>query len=76
MYNFNLIKDRLGDTVHVRELDGPDYPYQRLFDLMAGIDYSGWVLLECRTEPNDRLAALAGQRDLFQEMMAKARPST
>lgn len=70
-HNFALVKDRFGDTAHVRELDG-DYPYQELIKLFVGMDYSGWVLLECRTNPPDLVAALDEQRKLFEEMVRKA----
>lgn len=71
-YNFNLVKDRLADTVHVRELNLGDYPYQRLFELLVTNQYRGWILLECRTNPPDRVAALIEQRKVWEEMMAKA----
>ncbi len=68
-HNFNLIKDRLARTVHVRELDDKDYPYQQLFSLLSGIGYEGWILLEARTEPMDRVQALAEQHRLFEQMV-------
>jgi hypothetical protein len=71
-YNFNLVKDRFGDTAHVRELNMGDYPYQQLIDLFVQMDYAGWVLLEARTKPKDRIAALIEQRKVFEEMVAKA----
>lgn len=72
-HNFNLVKDRLGDTTHVREFNVGTYPYQELFNLLVKADYSGWILLECRTEPADLLAAIVEQRKLFEEMLAEAR---
>ena len=74
-YNFNLVKDRFGDTVHVRELNIGDYPYQELLNLFAGMNYKGWILLEARTEPKDRVAALAEQRKVWDQMLAKAQAS-
>ncbi len=74
-YNFNLVKDRFGDTVHVRELNIGDYPYQELMNLFVAMDYAGWILLEARTKPDDRLKALAEQREVFEEMVAKAQRS-
>lgn len=71
-YNFNLVKDRFGDTVHIRELGIGDYPYQQLIELLVKMNYGGWVLLEARTEPPDRVKALAEQRQLWDEMLAKA----
>jgi sugar phosphate isomerase/epimerase len=68
-YNFNLVKDRFGDTVHVRELDSPDYPYQKLMNLFKDINYKGWILLECRTDPKDKVAALIEQKEIFNKMI-------
>jgi sugar phosphate isomerase/epimerase len=72
-YNFRLVKERLGATVHVRELNLGDYPYQRLMELLIEANYRGWVLLECRTDPPDKVAALIEQRQVWEEMMRKAR---
>jgi hypothetical protein len=71
-YNFNLVKDRFSDIVHVRELNIGDYPYQQLMDLFVKMDYKGWILLEARTKPEDRIKALTEQRELFEQMLAKA----
>ena len=71
-HNFNLVKDRFGATCHVRELNDKKYPYAKLVDLLVGIDYAGWVLLECRTKPKDRIAALIQQRNLFETLRRKA----
>ncbi|MEZ4829258.1 MAG: TIM barrel protein [Bacteroidia bacterium] len=71
-YNFNLVKDRFGDTVHVREMNLNDYPYQELMDLFVGIDYDGWILLECRTSPEDRIAAMIEQRKFWEKMVKKS----
>jgi len=75
-HNFNLVKDRFGDTVHVRELNIGSYPYQDLMSLFVAMDYDGWILLEARTNPKDRVAALAEQRQVWVEMIEKARAST
>jgi sugar phosphate isomerase/epimerase len=71
-YNFNLVRARFGRTVHVRELNLSDYPYQELINLLVATDYDGWILLEARTEPADRVQALAEQRQVFEQMVAKA----
>ncbi len=71
-HNFRLVKDRLGDTVHVRELNLGDYPYQKLMELLVGMDYAGWILLECRTNPPDRVVAMKEQREVWRGMMATA----
>lgn len=73
--NFDLVKRWLGDTIHVRELNTGDYPYQQLFNLIAGISYGEWVLLEARTEPSDRIAAMREQLAIFEEMIIKSKKS-
>jgi sugar phosphate isomerase/epimerase len=71
-YNFNLIKDRFGDTVHIRELDIGDYPYQKLMELFVKMDYDGWIMLEARTDPEDKVRALIEQKNIFDKMLKKA----
>ena len=70
--NFDMVKKWIGDTVHVRELNIGDYPYQELFNLFAGIGYDGWILLEARTEPKDRIAAMKEQLSIFNKLIANA----
>lgn len=72
VYNFNLVKDRFGDICHVRELDLGDYPYQQLMNMFVELDYDGWILLECRTDPKDKVAALKEQKKVWEEMISKA----
>jgi sugar phosphate isomerase/epimerase len=71
-YNFNLVKDRFGDTAHVRELNLEDYPYQELINLFVKTNYAGWILLEARTKPADLVAAMKEQKSVFDHMLAKA----
>lgn len=68
--NFNMVKKWFGDTVHIRELNEGNYPYQELFNLFTGIKYSGWVLLEGRNDPADKVAAMKEQLSLFKKMIA------
>ncbi len=70
--NFDLVKKHFASTVHVRELNLTDYPYQELLNLFVAMDYKGWILLEARTNPKDRVVAMIEQRKLFDEMIAKA----
>ncbi len=70
--NLNLVKKRLGDTVHVRELNVGSYPYQHLMDMFVAMNYNGWILLECRTDPADKVKAMIEQHDVFKAMIAKA----
>ncbi len=67
--NFNSVKKWFGDTVHIRELTIGNYPYQELFDLFTGIQYDGWILLEARTEPEDRVIAMEEQLTVFKRMI-------
>jgi sugar phosphate isomerase/epimerase len=69
-YNFNLVQKRFATTVHVRELNVGSYPYQQLMNLFVRMDYKGWILLECRTKPKDRIKALIEQREVFARMIA------
>lgn len=67
--NFAMVKSRLGDTTHVRELDIEDYPYSRLFQLFAGIGYRGWFLLEAQRRVPDRIQAMTAQHRIFQGLL-------
>lgn len=69
-YNFNLVKNRFGDTIHVRELDRTDYPYKELITNLGKMNYKGWVLLECHTNPDDKLQSMKDQRVVFDKMIA------
>ncbi|MCH2583689.1 MAG: sugar phosphate isomerase/epimerase [Planctomycetes bacterium] len=71
VHNFDLVKKRFGATAHVRELEDKNYPYEKLMELFVRMDYSGWVMLEARGRPKDRVAALAQQVKLFNSMVAK-----
>lgn len=68
-HNFDLVKDRFGATVHVRELNDGKYPYGRLFELFKKMDYKGWILLEARGNPEDKVKALFEQRKVFEELV-------
>lgn len=68
-HNFNLVKNRLGATVHVHELGTGSYPYQEFINLLKGIDYQGWILLEAGGNPDDKVAALFEQHTLFKKLL-------
>ncbi len=71
-HNFDLVKNRFGATCHVRELDRTDYPYQQLLNNLVKMKYAGWVLLECHTNPADKVASMKEQRTVFDRMIARA----
>jgi sugar phosphate isomerase/epimerase len=71
--NFNSVKKWFGDTVHVHELNLPNYPYQQLFSLFTKMKYNGWVLLEASSNPADKVAAMKEQLALFNQMIAASK---
>lgn len=71
--NFNSVKKWLGDTVHVHELNLPNYPYQQLFNQFTKMNYTGWILLEASSNPADKIAAMKEQLTLFNQMMRVAK---
>ncbi len=72
-HNFNLVKDRFGETCHIHRMEQKDYPHQKLIDLYVGIDYNGWMMLEEGKIPEDIVGELARERELFEKMLADAR---
>ncbi|QDT85566.1 sugar phosphate isomerase/epimerase family protein [Gimesia chilikensis] len=74
--NFAMVKDRLGDTTHIHDLVHNPYPHKRFFELMAGANYTGWLMLEEGVLPKgDPVKALAEQSKLFDKMWAQAQDS-
>jgi hydroxypyruvate isomerase len=70
--NFNSVKKWFGDTVHVHELNMPNYPYQQLFNLFTKMKYNGWILLEASSNPSDKIAAMKEQLSMFNQMISAA----
>ena len=70
--NFKMVQEHLGSTLHVRELQSPDYPYATLIRLLVKAKYAGWVMLEASSQPKDRVAALAAQGRLFRKLVKNA----
>jgi len=48
--NFDLVKDSIGH-VHITEIGVYQYPWQELFTLLEGINYSGFCLAEIQYNP-------------------------
>ncbi|NLF71584.1 MAG: TIM barrel protein [Candidatus Anammoximicrobium sp.] len=71
-HQFNLVKDSLGDTLHLHELDRPDFPHQLQVNLLRKIGWNGWALMEASAKVPDRLQALIQQRELWDELLANA----
>lgn len=72
-HNFGLVKDRFGQTAHIHRLESKSYPHQQLLELYVKMDYSGWLMLEEGTVPEDPAAELGKQREQFDEMLKAAR---
>jgi hypothetical protein len=68
-HNFKLVQKRLGATTHSHDLGGNSYPYAELFALLKAADYKGWILEEASTNPPDRIAALAKEREAFDALL-------
>lgn len=69
-HNFRLVEKRLGATTHVRQLESnTPYPNAKLFELLQGVRYAGWLLIEASDRPSDRVAALAEQRKAFDKLV-------
>ncbi|MEN8203017.1 MAG: TIM barrel protein [Bacteroidota bacterium] len=66
--NFNMLKDWIGDVVHIHKLLQGEYPYMELFNLLAGNGFNGYLLLEDHRVPGDKMSALVQQLDTFNEM--------
>jgi sugar phosphate isomerase/epimerase len=73
--NFRMVRDRFGETLHVRALTADDYPWPELFRLLVETEYARWMLLEASGDPPDRVAALKEQRELFEKLLADASPA-
>jgi hypothetical protein len=72
-HNFNLVKDRLGETCHIHRMEQESYPHQKLIELFVGIDWNGWMMLEEGKIPENIVAELTRERELFEKMLATAR---
>jgi len=71
-HNFNLVKDRLGCTIHAHDFKDPEYPYQLMTDLLVKMGWAGWILLENSSSVPDRVAALIEQRGIFEHKLRKS----
>ena len=67
--NFNLVKDFLGHTIHLHELNDSKFPYKLQIDLLKKINWDGWCLLEASASVPDRVQALIEQRKIWDGMV-------
>jgi len=71
-HNFNLVRDLLGDTLHLHNLMDTEFPYQLQMDLLVKMGWVGWQLLEVSHKVPDRVQALIEQRQIWDRMLAKS----
>ncbi len=71
-HNFNLVKDFLGDTLHLHNLKDTGFPYQLQMDLLVKMGWTGWQLLEVSDKVPDRVQALIEQRQIWDGLLAKS----
>jgi sugar phosphate isomerase/epimerase len=70
--NFNLVKDCLSRTIHLHDLNDPDYPYALMVELLIQAGWEGCALMEQDQVVADRVAAMIEQRKLWESMIDKA----
>ena len=70
--NFNLVKDLLGETLHLHNLKDTEFPYQLQTDLLVKMGWSGWQLLEVSDKVPDRVQALIEQRQMWDQLLANS----
>jgi len=71
-HNFNLVKNLLGDTLHLHNLKDTGFPYQLQMDLLVKMGWAGWQMLEVSDKVEDRLQALIEQRQIWDRMLANS----
>jgi len=71
-HNFNLVKGRLGDTLHLHDLKDETFPYQQQMNLLVRMGWTGWQMLEVSHKVPDKITALREYRQIWGEMLEKA----
>jgi sugar phosphate isomerase/epimerase len=71
-HNFNLVKDLLGDTLHLHNLKDAEFPYQLQMGLLVKMGWKGWQLLEVSDKVPDRVQALIEQRRIWDGFLDKS----
>jgi len=71
-HNFNLVKDLLGDTLHLHNLKDTGFPYQLQMDLLVKMGWTGWQMLEVSHKVPDRVQALIEQRQIWDGLLANS----
>lgn len=75
-YNYDLVKDRMG-TVHIHDLRKDNYPWAELFERLRICDapgFTGWTLLEEGPIPEDIVAAMHENHEIWQRLARASTP--
>jgi len=70
--NFKMIKDYLGNTLHLHNLKNAEFPYQQQMDLLVDSGWNGWQMLEASDKVDDRAAALIEQSEIWYQIHARS----
>ncbi|NOY40914.1 MAG: sugar phosphate isomerase/epimerase [Planctomycetes bacterium] len=65
--NFNLVADKI-NTVHIHDLRGNKYPWEKLFSLLKAQNFTGWTLLEDGKAPDDIVAAMHENKKIWDQL--------
>ncbi len=67
-HNFDLLKHKLGETVHIHDLYDPEYPYRELFTLLRQNKFTGYCLSESPAT-TDTLRVMRYYKALWEELI-------
>jgi sugar phosphate isomerase/epimerase len=65
--NFDLVKEKIG-IIHIHDLRSTSYPWKEIFSLLNGAKFSGWTLLEEGKVPQDIVAAMHENREVWNQL--------
>ena len=69
--NFDLLADKLAQTVHIHDLYDPNYPYRELFGLLRHSGFKGYCLSES-PPTEDPLRVMRYYKALWEELIQPA----
>lgn len=65
--NLESVFKRFGSTAHIRPLDSPIYPTEKLLALLASRSWKGWTMIEDPKPPVDLREALANSKGFLMQ---------
>lgn len=72
VHAFNLVKNYLGNTLHLHNMKDSEFPYLLQMDLLVDMGWTGWQLIESSDPVEDRLEALIEQGEIWQQLLANS----